>query len=75
MEVVVIAGHQFIYGRCDCGLAWLDIRNTRQSDVGEEGIAHRGRLTEHEYEEIEAVRAEEDGRIANAMNLVGKSRG
>lgn len=71
----MIAGHEFLDGRCSCGLAWVDIRNVTSLDVDKEGIAHTGRLLLREYEEILAVRVREDDRIADAMTAVAAGAG
>ena len=62
-----IAGHTFENGACVCGRKWVDIRNCALSDIGEEGIAHSGRLTTHELVQIESTRALEDIALSKAF--------
>ena len=70
---MTIAGHDFPnHGPCTCGIRWLDIRNTRQTEVQQPNIAHTGNLTAHEYEQIEVARGAEDARIEAAMMEVGR---
>lgn len=77
---LIIAGHTFDRtGTCTailragtpeehvCGRRWLDIRNTPREEVGRDGIAHSGVLTESEWQSIAARRAIEDERIEAAM--------
>lgn len=72
---MIIAGHMFHSGRCSCGLAWVDIRNTDIDEVGQEGIAHTGRLSGHEFEQIREMRDAENARIADAMGAVAAGAG
>lgn len=73
--MTIIAGHLFHSGRCSCGIAWVDIRNASQDDVGMEGVAHTGKLAPRELEEIQDERGLEDARIANAMGVVAVGAG
>lgn len=66
----MIAGHTFIVGLCGCGIRWVDIRNCEECDVDKQGIAHTGRLSMSEYNQIRAEREREDIAIANAMGYV-----
>ena len=71
-----IAGHSFDeHGRCSCGRAWVDIRNTLASDIGQQGIAHRGALNDSEYSQIAARREAEDARLSNATAAVAAGAG
>lgn len=64
----MIAGHDFgTSGACGCGIRWVDIRNTVRDAVGQEGIAHMGKLSDYEYAEIAAKRDAEDAALAAAM--------
>ncbi len=61
------AGHTFENGVCVCGRKWVDIRNCSTSDIGEEGIAHMGRLTTNELIQIETLRTKEDAALSKAF--------
>jgi hypothetical protein len=59
---VTIAGHSFIpttYGDAcaTCFRLWSAIENTQKEDIGKSDIAHYGKLSEAEYNEIKAERA------------------
>lgn len=65
------AGHQFpAHGPCLCGQYWNNIRNVTAADLGQENIAHVGALNQNELASIEALRADEDRRIADANHAV-----
>lgn len=67
MDGKIIAGHQFdSHRRCGCGRSWFDIRNTAEADIEQDGIAHHGKLTRHEWMQIVAERDREDARIEAA---------
>ena len=70
-----IAGHDLSTGRCSCGLTWTDIRNATEDDIGAEGIAHYGKLSVTELEQIQVYRRIEDERIADAMAAVAAGAG
>lgn len=71
-----IAGHTFDdHGRCLCGRAWLDIRNTERSEIGQTAIAHAGSLSENEYDEIAIRRDAENARMVNATAAVAAGAG
>lgn len=65
-----VAGHQFYpAGTCHCNRRWVDIRNTTRAEIGQEGIAHYGKLTMNECEQIERKRGSEDAAHAAAMSV------
>lgn len=65
------AGHAFENGvRCQCGRYWLDIRNTQRSEIGQDGIAHIGKLNEVEYLSIERRRNDEEATEREALGAV-----
>ena len=66
------AGHEFWpSGAClMCGRRWVDIRNCTRADVDAVGIAHYGKLTANEADQIERKRAEEDKAVEAAMAMV-----
>lgn len=57
---MTIAGHSFPSddpdAACSCGMTWASIAETTASQIGEEGIAHVGRLNSVEFEQIVAER-------------------
>lgn len=63
----IAAGHTFENGACACGRKLVDIRNCANSDVGDEGIAHSGRLTANELMQIEVLRTKEDAALSKAF--------
>jgi hypothetical protein len=66
-----VAGHQFYpAGVCSCGRRWLDIRNCTAADEDATGIAHYGKLSAQECQQIERKRAEEDAALEAAMASV-----
>lgn len=56
-----IAGHTFAIGddgkeRCACGKEWVDVAPATKADIGKQGWAHQGTLTENELAQIDAER-------------------
>ena len=50
--MTIIAGHEFVDGRCRCGRKWVDIRHVDATYVGEAGYAHTGNLNVMEVQQI-----------------------
>ena len=71
--MAVVAGHTFIGGICVCGRHWVEIRNATTGDVGQEGLAHIGKLTAGELAEIQQAKAAEDESIALAMTDLART--
>lgn len=73
--MTLIAGHFFqetpTGRRCTCGKSWLDLVSVRdQWELDAEGVAHSGRLT---VSELDQLLAEED-RIWSAVQAVSSFR-
>ncbi len=55
-----IAGHEFVSAIggdiCNCGMKWSRLLSTTQECINQEGYAHIGRLSAHEFSEIETER-------------------
>lgn len=52
-----VAGHAFNdEGRCECRRRLVDILGCTKADIGQDGIAHSGQLTEFELSQIETER-------------------
>jgi len=56
---MTIAGHSYTLGRCACGRMRSDVNSAAREAlaegrtlVDESGIAHMGRCTQHEWDEI-----------------------
>jgi hypothetical protein len=62
-----VAGHTFTNGLCACGRRWVDIMTCTRADIDQPNIAHSGRLTGHEADEIVAAKEKQDKRIADAF--------
>lgn len=45
-------GHTFVNGECACGVKLVDVQWVTRDDVGKEGIAHTGKVTLREIEQI-----------------------
>jgi hypothetical protein len=70
-----VAGHRFYpSGTCGCGRKWLDIRNSTSADLDTPHIAHSGKLTTFELDQIRQLRAREDGDLEAAMGGVSGRR-
>lgn len=81
MHLGTIAGHTFAQtpgGRCcvayssqkggTCGMAWLHVRTSRFEDISQTDLlAHHGRLTEMEYNEIRTEVDREEADIWEAV--------
>jgi hypothetical protein len=71
----MVAGHLFFpSGVCGCGRRWLDIRNSTAADLDKPHVAHSGKLTTFELEQINQARAREDKDLDAAMGGVSGRR-
>ena len=72
--MLVVAGHSFdLSGRCSCGRKWTQIMDTTADQIGEDGVAHIGKLTATEFESIVTHREYERNWIWSA--LIGVATG
>lgn len=61
------AGHSFVNGLCSCGREWVDIMHCTRAEVGQEGIAHTGKLNTSEADQIVAMKAKQDRIMSDSL--------
>lgn len=71
----MIAGHNFIDDRCDCGRKWIDIMHADETYFHADGYAHSGLLNMEEITQITQERLRREAIYSEATKSASSGGG